>query len=76
MTGIGVGPLGRRWARGRIRGGPLEVDGGVAIVTLNARDRRNALTPAMAHEPIATFDEVDAKPEVGALVMRAVGKLF
>src|SRR5215203_2829913 len=54
----------------------LEVDGGVAIVTLNAPDRRNALTPAMAHELIATFDEVDAKPEVGALVIRAVGKSF
>ena len=26
----------------------LEVDGGVAVVTLNAPDRRNALTPAMA----------------------------
>jgi enoyl-CoA hydratase/carnithine racemase len=34
----------------------LEVDGGVAIVTLNAPDRRNALTPAMADELIATFD--------------------
>jgi enoyl-CoA hydratase/carnithine racemase len=54
----------------------LEVDGGVAIVTLNAPDRRNALTPAMADELIATFDEVDAKPELGALVIRAVGKSF
>src|SRR3954447_12480080 len=54
----------------------LEVDGGVAVVTLNAPDRRNALTPAMADELIATFDEVDAKPEVGALVIRAEGKSF
>src|SRR3954462_12178043 len=54
----------------------LEVGGGVAVVTLNAPDRRNALTPAMADELIATFDEVDAKPEVGALVVRAVGKSF
>jgi enoyl-CoA hydratase len=54
----------------------LEVDGGVAIVTLNAPDRRNALTPGMADELIATFDEVDAKSEVGALVIRAVGKSF
>src|SRR5688572_20639151 len=30
----------------------------------------------MADELIATFDEVDAKPEVGALVVRAVGKSF
>ncbi|MGY1915878.1 enoyl-CoA hydratase/isomerase family protein [Blastococcus sp. SYSU DS0973] len=54
----------------------LEVDDGVAIVTLNAPDRRNALTPGMADELIATFDEVDAKPEVGALVIRGVGKSF
>src|SRR4051812_25255256 len=30
----------------------------------------------MADELIATFDEVDAKPEIGALVVRAVGKSF
>ncbi|HEV7187745.1 MAG TPA: enoyl-CoA hydratase/isomerase family protein [Blastococcus sp.] len=54
----------------------LEVDGGVAVVTLNAPDRRNALTPAMADELIATFDEVDGRSDVGALVIRAVGKSF
>src|SRR5829696_6523189 len=54
----------------------LEMDGGVAIVTLNAPDRRNALTPAMADELIATFDDVDAKLEVGALVIKAEGKSF
>jgi enoyl-CoA hydratase len=54
----------------------LEVDGGVAVVTLNARQRRNALTPAMAGELIAAFDEVDARPEVGAVVVRGVGKSF
>ncbi len=54
----------------------LEVDGGVAVVTLNAPDRRNALTPAMASQLISVFDEVDAQPEVGALVVRAVGKSF
>ena len=54
----------------------LEVDGGVAVVTLNAPDRRNALTPAMASELIDVFDQVDARPEVGALVVRAVGKSF
>jgi enoyl-CoA hydratase/carnithine racemase len=48
----------------------------VAIVTLNAPDRRNALTPGMASELIETFDEVDARPEIGALVVRAVGKSF
>ncbi|MGY1722277.1 enoyl-CoA hydratase/isomerase family protein [Blastococcus sp. SYSU DS0533] len=54
----------------------LEVDGGVAVVTLNAPDRRNALTPAMADELIATFDEVDGRSDVGALVITGVGKSF
>ena len=42
----------------------LEVDGGVAVVTLNAPDRRNALTPGMAADLIATFDEVDGRADV------------
>jgi len=54
----------------------LEVDGGVAVVTLDAPQRRNALTPAMAAELVATFDEVDARAEVGAVVVRAVGRSF
>src|SRR3954468_20403139 len=66
--------------RGGLVAGPgevlLEVDGAVAVVTLNAPDRRNALTPAMARELIGLFDEVDARPEVGALVVKAVGKSF
>jgi enoyl-CoA hydratase len=49
----------------------LGIYGGVAIVTLNAPDRRNALTPGMADELIATFDEVDGRTEVGALEVRA-----
>ena len=54
----------------------LEVTEGVAVVTLNAPQRRNALTPAMAAELIAVFDEVDARDEVGALVVRGVGRSF
>ena len=51
----------------------LDVDGGVAVVTLNAPDRRNVLAPTMAAELIATFDEVDGRPDIGALVVKAVG---
>ncbi len=54
----------------------LEVDEGVALVTLNAPQRRNALTPAMAAEFIAVLDEVDARPEVGAVVVRGAGRSF
>jgi len=54
----------------------LDYDGAVAVVTLNAPDRRNALTPGMAGELMAAFDEVDSRSDVGALVVRAVGKSF
>ncbi|MBA3525150.1 MAG: enoyl-CoA hydratase/isomerase family protein [Geodermatophilaceae bacterium] len=54
----------------------LDWDGAVAVVTLDAPERRNALTPAMARELIAVFDDVDARPHAGALVIRATGKSF
>lgn len=54
----------------------LEVENNVAVVTLDAAERRNALTPGMAQELILAFEEVDARPEVGALVVRAVGQSF
>lgn len=53
-----------------------EVDAGVAIVTLNARERRNALTPAMADRLIAAFDAADADASVGAVVVRGAGRSF
>lgn len=54
----------------------LEMNGDVAVITLNAPERRNALTPTMADELIAACDEIDAQPEVGAVVVRAIGKSF
>src|SRR3954454_15106478 len=54
----------------------LDYDGAVAVVTLNAPDRRNALTPAVAGDLVAAFDEVDGRSDVGALVVRGVGKSF
>ena len=54
----------------------LEVENNVAVVTLDAAARRNALTPGMARQLILAFEEVDARPEVGALVVRAVGQSF
>ncbi len=54
----------------------LEVEDGVAVVTLNAPDRRNALTPAMAGELIGVLEEVDGRADVGALVLTAVGRSF
>lgn len=53
-----------------------EVDGGVAVITLNAPARRNALTPAMADRMIQAFDAADADRSVGAVVIRGAGGAF
>lgn len=54
----------------------IDRDGGIAVLTLAAPDRRNALTVAMAHEVVAACDELDADPTVGAVVVAAEGKTF
>ena len=47
----------------------LSVDGHVAVITLAASDRRNALTPAMAADLVAVCEEVDRNADVGAVVV-------
>lgn len=54
----------------------LRVDDGVAVVTLNAPQRRNALTPEMSDELVATLDQVDADDTVGALVIQGADGTF
>jgi enoyl-CoA hydratase len=51
-------------------------DGGVAILSLNAPERRNALTVAMAEELVDACEELDADREVGAVVVRGEGGFF
>ena len=51
-------------------------DGGVAVLTLNAGGRRNALTVDMAEELVAACDELDADHHVGAVVVRGEGGFF
>ncbi|MBW0089288.1 enoyl-CoA hydratase/isomerase family protein [Pseudonocardia sp. KRD-184] len=53
-----------------------EVSAGVAVVTLAAPQRRNALTVEMATELEAVFDEIDARQDVGAVVLRGSGGSF
>lgn len=50
--------------------------GGVAVLGLNAPDRRNALTVAMAEELVAACEELDGDREVGAVVVRGEGGFF
>ncbi|WP_205696922.1 enoyl-CoA hydratase/isomerase family protein [Conexibacter sp. SYSU D00693] len=54
----------------------LEVADGVATLTLDAPQRRNALTPEMARELVAACDRIDADPAVGAVVVRGEGGYF
>jgi enoyl-CoA hydratase len=46
-----------------------EVSDGVAVVTLDAPARRNALTVAMAAELVAALDEADGDDRIGAVVI-------
>jgi enoyl-CoA hydratase len=50
--------------------------GGVAVLTLDAAERRNALTLDMARAMIEVCDSLDADPTVGAVVIRGAGGYF
>ena len=54
----------------------VELDGPVAVISLCAPDRRNALTPEMAAGLVEAGDEVDANRTVGAVVVRGEGGYF
>jgi enoyl-CoA hydratase len=54
----------------------IERDGGVALLTLDAPTRRNALTPSMALELSAACVELDADDSVGAVVIAGAGGSF
>lgn len=51
-------------------------EGAVAVIALNAPERRNALTLPMARDLVAACDEVDADDAVGAVVLRGEGRSF
>jgi enoyl-CoA hydratase len=54
----------------------LDREGAVAVLTLDAPSRRNALTVAMSEAIIGHCDELDADPTVGAVVVRGEGDYF
>jgi len=54
----------------------LERDGVVAMVTLAAPERRNALTPSMVEELLEACAQIDSDPGVGAVVIQAEGAGF
>jgi enoyl-CoA hydratase len=54
----------------------LTRDGAVAVLTLDAPERRNALTLPMARELVAACEAIDADDAVGAVVLRGEGRSF
>lgn len=54
----------------------LERRDGIALLTLNAPDRRNALTVDMARALSAACEEIDGDPSIGAVVVRGAGGYF
>ena len=51
-------------------------DDGIAVLTLNAPERRNALTVAMAEALTAACEKIDADGASGAVVVRGEGGYF
>ena len=54
----------------------VETSDGVARLTLNDPDKRNAVNQAMNDEIAAALDELEADPDIGALVVTGAGKGF
>ena len=57
---------------------PLHVNrhGRVAVLTLDDAERRNALTAPLVAEIMAAMDDIDADPEVGAIVVTGAAPAF
>jgi len=54
----------------------LERRDGVAVLTLRAPERRNALTAEMADAMVEACDEIDHDPSIGAVVVTGEGSFF
>ena len=52
------------------------VDGGVATITINRPDKRNALNSAVLEGLHGSFDRLDADPSVRVAVVRGEGRAF
>jgi enoyl-CoA hydratase/carnithine racemase len=54
----------------------LELEGQLAVVTLQRPDRRNALSCDLMEELEACLDGIASMPEVRAVILQAAGKVF
>ena len=53
-----------------------EIDGGVAVITMNRPDRRNAFSQAMLSAMAAVLAQVEADDAVGCVVLTGAGGAF
>ncbi len=54
----------------------LDVDAGVATLSLNRPERLNAFTATMGTECLAAFDHIDADDAIRAVVVTGEGRAF
>jgi len=54
----------------------VEVDDGVAVITINRPQARNAVDEAVARGIAAAIDELDPRPDVAAMVLTGAGGTF
>lgn len=52
----------------------LDVEDGIATITLNRPEKMNAFTGRMMFDIIAAFDETDADDDVGAVIVTGAGE--
>jgi len=54
----------------------LELEGPLAVVTLERQERRNALSSDLMVELLGCLDGIASQPEVRAVILQAAGKVF
>jgi len=54
----------------------VELDEGIAWVTLNRPDKRNAMSPALNQDMIEVLDALESEDAVGVLVLTGAGESF
>jgi trans-feruloyl-CoA hydratase/vanillin synthase len=54
----------------------VEIEGGIAWVTMNRPDKRNCMNPAMNDEMMEVLDAIELEESVGVLVLTGAGDSF
>jgi enoyl-CoA hydratase len=54
----------------------VEVDGGIAVITINRPEARNAVNEAVARGIAAAVDELDPRRDVAAMILTGAGGTF